>query len=105
MTKRWMMITGVAVVAAIGIGAWMAREASAQGPAQSADVGVVVMRGRFDVDILYSGDGPVGASGLIKDVNELRIFEEWVLLKAMKGTRSSTLLVPRERVVSIETLE
>lgn len=94
------------LIAAAGVGVWLAASpTSAQTPQTIRDDGILICRGKFDVEVMFTPDGPNAIGSPIKDVTELRITDEWAIMKVTRGLRTASLVVPRERIVSIQALE
>lgn len=105
MNRRSLFTLGslaLAGAAAIWLSGAPSRAQSVTGP---SDQGLVICRGKFDVEVIFTADGPGGIASPIKDVTELRVLDDWAIMRVTRGLRTSTLVVPREKIVSIQAVE
>ncbi|MDX2114244.1 MAG: hypothetical protein SFZ24_01310 [Planctomycetota bacterium] len=89
-----------------GVACWVLVSAGssvtdARGNPGAAELASASLRGNLTVTVTTSG----GTTGVMKDVDEVTLFDEWVVIRAKSGLRWANTILPRERVISIDVVE
>ena len=106
MNSRSSALTVAAAAACAALGfAWFAPRTQAQGTSGGPEsLAANTLRGNLTVEVILdpqTGGASADWAGPIKQVDEVTLLDEWVILRKKQGGTTGTLIVPREKIVYV----
>lgn len=106
MNSRTSALTAAAAVACAALGfAMFAPRTQAQGTSGTPEgLASNTIRGNLTVEVILdpqTGGASADWAGPIKQVDEVTLLDEWVILRKRQGGTTGTLVVPREKIVYV----
>lgn len=106
MNTRTSALTVAAAIVAATLGFAVIAPRSQAQASSSGPVGLAsnTIRGNLTVEVILdpqTGGASADWAGPIKQVDEVTLLDEWVILRKKQGGSTGTLIVPREKIVYV----